>query len=705
LLHDCSSREARRWSTTPLEVAASHPLATQAVVARVTYTAQPSCAPVVAADSDGEDSGSECEARLWDLTRPLEGDCSLELLTFDDPEGRNTFWHSSAHVLGAALEREFGGMLTVGPAVQSGFYYDVFLGERRLSEADFPAIQQAAEAIVRSGERFRRLVVSREEALELFAGNPFKVDLIERRVPHGASTVTYRCGDLVDLCRGPHLPSAAWVKAFAVMKSSSSYWRGSAEKESLQRIYGVSFPSSKELRVHTRKLDEAKARDHRRIGRQQDLFFFEATASPGSCFWTAHGTRIYNKLTELMRAEYRRRGFDEVITPNIYAAGLFKRSGHADNYRDDMYGFKVEGEEWFMKPMNCPGHCVIYGSRPRSYRELPLRLADFGVLHRNELSGTLSGLTRVRRFQQDDAHIFCTEAQLREEVSAALAFVFDIYELFGFEYSLALSTRPKRAVGSEGLWARAETQLVQALDATGKRWKVNKGDGAFYGPKVDITLRDALGRSHQCGTVQLDFQLPLRFDLRYQADTGCPAEAALTPEASPGGEADREGAHPEPLPPGFARPVIVHRAILGSLERMTAVLCEHFAGRWPFWLSPRQCIVVPVSEDAFAYAEYVRGVLRARGLHAEASLGSGTLGKKIREAQVAQWNYILVVGREEEQRLSVSLRQRGSERPLGSRGLAELAEELEEKNRPGALAPQRRLPPFVRRAASSGGHG
>jgi len=687
VLPDGSVLEGTSWSTTPLEVAEgiSRRLAADAVVARVAYTepVDAACTPCVAADGEDdededEDGGGENEGQLWDLTRPLEGSCRLELLKFNDPHARDTFWHSSSHVMGAALEAGFGGHLTIGPAVDGGFYYDMYLGSKRLSDADFPAIEQGVKALVKDDTAFQRLVISREEALELFADNPFKVDLIQRKVAPGSLTTAYRCGALVDLCRGPHLPSTGRVKAFTVTKNSSAYWLGSAENDSLQRIYGVSFPSSKELKKHLRMLEEAKERDHRKVGKQQELFFFNAMVSPGSCFWTNYGTRIYNRLQELLRAEYRARGFDEVITPNIYASELFKKSGHYQNYRDDMYGFKVEGQEWFLKPMNCPGHCVIFDSKPRSYRELPLRLASFGVLHRNELSGTLSGLTRVRRFQQDDAHIFCREDQIREEVSAALDFVFDIYELFGFEFTLALSTRPKKALGSEELWAQAETQLQEALDQTGKPWSINKGDGAFYGPKIDIKLQDALGRGHQCGTIQLDFQLPLRFNLRYQAE---------------GPQAD--------LPGGFARPVILHRAILGSVERMTGVLCEHFGGKWPFWLSPRQCMVVPVSEDAFEYGRYVRDTLHSRGFHADAMLGDGTLKKKVREAQVAQWNYIMVVGKSEEEKASVNLRVRGQERPVGERDLAELIEQLEEENQPRALGRPRALPPFKRSAAAA----
>lgn len=689
-LPDGSVREATSYVTTPLEIAEgiSKRLAADAVVALVEFTepVDDSCAPCVAADGEDDEEEEETKGQLWDLTRPLEGNCKLELIKFDDVRGRDTFWHSSSHVLGAALEDTFGGHLTIGPAVEGGFYYDMYLGEQRLSDANFQEIEKSVQQLRQSNAPFERMVISREEALELFAQNPFKVDLIQRKVAPGSMTTAYRCGDLVDLCRGPHLPSTARVKAFKVTKNSSAYWLASADNDSLQRIYGVSFPSEKLLKAHLRRLEEAKERDHRRVGKQQGLFFFDAVVSPGSCFWTSYGARIYNRLQELMRAEYRARGFDEVITPNICSAELFKRSGHYQNYREDMYGFEVEGQEWYLKPMNCPGHCIIFDSRPRSYRELPIRMADFGVLHRNELSGTLSGLTRVRRFQQDDAHIFCREDQIKSEVTAALSFVFNIYELFGFEFSLALSTRPKKAMGSVELWQRAEEQLQQALEETGKPWSLKKGDGAFYGPKIDIQLQDALGRGHQCGTIQLDFQLPLRFNLRYQSEQKAGAEDAKA--ESPAGE--------DGLPPGYARPVILHRAILGSVERMTGVLCEHFGGKWPFWLSPRQCMVVPVSEDAFEYAKYVKETLHARGFHVEANLGDGTLNKKVREAQVAQFNYILVVGKDEEDQMAVNVRARGEKRPIGTKGLKEFMEELQEENTPRALKQPKGLEPFRR---------
>jgi len=707
-LPDGSVQEGESWSTTPLDIAEgiSKGLAQNSVVAYVTRNAGAGedLGPCLAA-ADGEDDDEEDDdekGELWDMTRPLEGDCTLELIKFSDDRGRNVFWHSSCHVMGAVLEENMGGLLTIGPAVSDGFYYDMYLGDKRISESDYATIEKSVTDLKKEDVPFQRIVISREDALELFADNPFKVDLIQRKVAPGSLTTAYRCGKCLDLCRGPHLPSSGRVGSMWVTKNSSAYWLGSADNDSLQRVYGVSFPSSKELKAHKKRVAEAKERDHRRIGNQQDLFFFNSIVSPGSCFWTNYGTRIYNKLQNLLRAEYRYRGFEEVITPNIYSSELFKRSGHYQNYRDDMYGFKVEGQEWFLKPMNCPGHCIMFDSKVRSYRELPMRLASFGVLHRNELSGTLSGLTRVRRFQQDDAHIFCRDDQITAEVSAALKFVFDMYELFGFKFSMALSTRPKKALGSQELWDRAEEQLKVALNGTGKEWTVNKADGAFYGPKIDIKLLDALGRGHQCGTVQLDFQLPLRFNLKYQTEGGSTASESSSSGSEPSVSTEERAApadmgdSPPALLPGYARPVMVHRAILGSVERMIGVLAEHFSGKWPFWLSPRQCMVVPVSDDAFEYAKYVRDTLMARGLHAEVDLADTTMKKKIREAQVSQWNYIMIVGKGEEEKTSVNLRMRGMTEPVGERDLAELVSELEEENRPKALAKPASVEPFQR---------
>jgi len=466
--------------------------------------------------------------------------------------------------------------------------------------------------------------------LEMFKYNEFKLRIINERIDTPTTTV-YRCGPLIDLCRGPHVKNTARVKALKVLKSSSTYWEGNAQAEVLQRLYGISFPSKKELDEWVVLQEEAAKRDHRKLGQQQELFFFHEL-SPGSAFFLPHGAHIYNTLVSYIRSEYRKRGFTEVITPNMYNSKLWKTSGHWDHYAENMFSYEVEKETYALKPMNCPGHCLMFAHRLRSYRELPIRFADFGVLHRNELSGALSGLTRVRRFQQDDAHIFCRQDQIEQEITGALNFLEAVYGTFGFSFNLNLSTRPAKYLGELSVWDKAEAALSAVLDRFGHPWKLNPGDGAFYGPKIDITILDALKRAHQCATIQLDFQLPIRFNLEY------------TPEVS----------NPE-----ASRPVIIHRAILGSVERIIAILTESYGGKWPFWLSPRQAVVIPIVPKYDDYAIKVRDALRAHNFEVEADLDpSNTLNKKIRTNQLEQYNFILVVGQAEELKNSVNVRTR-----------------------------------------------
>ncbi|XP_064948856.1 threonine--tRNA ligase, mitochondrial 1-like [Musa acuminata AAA Group] len=606
-LPDGTIKEGKRWLTSPMDIAKeiSSGLAASALIAQV-------------------------NGILWDMTRPLEGDSNLKLFKFDDAEGRDTFWHSSAHILGQSLEMEYGCKLCIGPCTTrgEGFYYDAFYDELTLNEEHFNQIQSRASKAVGEKQPFERIEVSREQALEMFAENKFKVEIINE-LPEDKTITVYRCGPLVDLCRGPHIPNTSFVKAIACLKASSSYWRGKSERESLQRVYGISFPDSKRLKEYLTQLEEAKKRDHRILGQNQELFFFHPL-SPGSCFFLPHGTRIYNKLIEFLRVQYRDRGYQEVLSPNIYNMQLWETSGHAANYKDNMFVFEIEKQEFGLKPMNCPGHCLMFEHRVRSYRELPLRLADFGVLHRNELSGALTGLTRVRRFQQDDAHIFCRENQIKEEVKNVLDFISYTYGIFGFTFELELSTRPEKYLGDIETWDKAEAALSEALNEFGRPWQINEGDGAFYGPKIDIGVFDALNRKFQCATLQLDFQLPLRFKLSYSAED----EAKLE------------------------RPVMIHRAILGSVERMFAILLEHYKGKWPFWLSPRQAIVCPVSEKSQSYAQQVHDKIHQAGYYVDADLTDRKIQKKVREAQLAQYNYILVVGEEEAKTGQVSVRVR-----------------------------------------------
>lgn len=631
------------FKTSPYDIAKgiSNGLADACIIAKVSFTTRYEEDNIVACDEDDEadaakqsdDAVGANDGELWDLTRPLIGDCKLSLLKYDDPESKTVFSHSSAHVLGCALESAYGAQLTIGPPLQSGFYYDSYIGNNTYNEEDLKKIDDKANEVCKKKHPFQRLVLSKEEALEMFSNNPFKVNLITNKVPNGSKTTVYKCGPLIDLCMGPHIPHTGKIKAFAAVKTSSTNWLGQVTNDPLQRVYAIAFPDKALLKQWQEFQEKAKQRDHRLLGTKQELFFFH-NLSPGSAFWMPHGARVYNKLCDFIRKEYWKRGYEEVITPNMFNLNLWEISGHAQHYKDNMFIFDVENQEFGMKPMNCPGHCLMFGHRTRSYRELPLRIADFGVLHRNELSGALSGLTRVRRFQQDDAHIFCRQDQIKSEVLGALDFMKFVYSVFGMSYKLELSTRPAKALGDMKLWDIAEAQLAEALDefAGHGNWRVNAGDGAFYGPKIDIKVFDALERVHQCATVQLDFQLPIRFNLEYNAGTD-----------------------------SFERPVMVHRAMLGSVERMAAVLTEHWGGKWPLWLSPRQVILVPVDLKYADYASKVQSEIHAAGMFVDVDDSHNTLNKKVREAQVAQYNFILVVGQQEVDGGSVNIRTRDNE--------------------------------------------
>uniref|UniRef100_A0A1L8DI25 threonine--tRNA ligase n=1 Tax=Nyssomyia neivai TaxID=330878 RepID=A0A1L8DI25_9DIPT len=582
---------------------------------------------------------------LWDLDRPLEGNCKLQLLKFDNPEAQAVFWHSSAHILGEAMEKMYGGHLCYGPPIENGFYYDMFIDGDGISTNDYGAMEGAVKQIVKEKQPFERLEMKKEDLLKMFEYNEFKKRILNEKVTTETTTV-YRCGPLIDLCRGPHVRNTGKIKALKVTKNSSTYWEGNSEAETLQRVYGISFPDPKQLKEWEKIQEEAAKRDHRKLGREQELFFFHEL-SPGSCFFQPRGAYIYNTLVTFMRTEYRKRGFNEVISPNMYNAKLWQISGHWQHYAENMFSFDVEKEKFALKPMNCPGHCLMFDQRNRSWRELPLRMADFGVLHRNELSGALTGLTRVRRFQQDDAHIFCAPEHIKSEIMGCLDFLDSVYKVFGFSYNLVLSTRPEKYLGELEVWNEAEKSLEEALNNFGAAWKIEPGDGAFYGPKIDITILDALKRPFQCATIQLDFQLPIRFNLNY---------------TSPSGETKR--------------PVIIHRAILGSVERMIAILTENYAGKWPFWLSPRQVMVVPVGPPFNDYADTVRKRLYECGFMAESDLDDGdTMNKKIRNAQLAQFNFILVVGEKEKTSNTVNIRTRDN-KVHGEMGVEELIVKL-----------------------------
>ena len=576
---------------------------------------------------------AKVDGKLWDMPRPLEGDVKLEFLDFEHPEGKAVFWHSSAHILGEACECHYGCHLSHGPPTEDGFFYDMSInnGETFVTQADFGNLEQVATKAIKEKQKFERLEMTKEQLLKMFHYNKYKVKFISDKIPDGTSTTVYRCGPLIDLCVGPHIPHSGRIKAFKVLKNSSSYFLGDATNDSLQRVYGISFPDKKLMTEHLKFLAEAAERDHRKIGREQELFIFNEM-SPGSAMWLPHGARIYNTLVDTLRTEYRKRGYEEVITPNMYSTKLWETSGHWQNYKENMFSFEVEKETFGLKPMNCPGHCILFKSRERSYRELPWRVADFGVIHRNEFSGALSGLTRVRRFQQDDAHIFCTTDQIGTEIAGVFDFLKKMYGIFGFEFKMELSTRPEKYVGDLDTWNSAEKKLEQALnDFLGEgKWELNPGDGAFYGPKIDIMISDALKRWFQCATIQLDFQLPQRFELEYKSDKG-----------------------------PNTRPVMIHRAILGSVERMTAILTEHYKGKWPFWLSPRQILIVPVGPKYYDYAQKLQKKLNDDYFfYCDVDVSGNTLPKKIRTGQMYKYNFIFIVGEEEENSESVNVRNR-----------------------------------------------
>ncbi|KAK2709073.1 hypothetical protein QYM36_012927 [Artemia franciscana] len=609
-----------------LEVEDSESGACTATVGKLTFTPGARC--TISQDLADKTIVSKVNGSLWDLDRPLETDCSLKLLQFDEEEAQKVFWHSTAHILGQSLEQIYGGQLCNCSAIDCReYFYEIYLPKTSISKNDFTEIERVMSKIVEDHQPFERLEMKKEDLLELFKHNQFKVRIISEKIKSPTTTV-YRCGPLIDLCMGPHVRHTGEIKFFKLTRNSASYWGGNRNAESLQRVYGISFPDSKQLKEWEKKQEKAASRDHRKLGQEQDLFFFH-DLSPGSCFFLPNGAYIYRKLIQFIRSEYEKRGFEEVITPNIFSNKLWKKSGHWNHYSENMFPINIENETYALKPMNCPAATLIFKNSVRSWSDLPLRLADFGVLHRNELSGALTGLLRVRRFQQDDAHIFCTMDQIHSEIKGALEFIKYVYSTLGFTYKLRLSTRPEKFLGSIETWNYAEKKLAESLDEFGESWEEDSGNGAFYGPKIDITIMDALERPHQCATIQLDFELPLRFDLKYTTKNG----------------------HEMP-------PVIIHRAILGSVERIIAVLIESYAGKWPFWLSPRQCVVIPVDPIFNDYAVDVARKIKSAGFRCHPDTRTDHMKKKLRQAR--HHNFQLVVGKKEKSFGTVNIRTRDS---------------------------------------------
>ncbi|RVE62847.1 hypothetical protein OJAV_G00160150 [Oryzias javanicus] len=575
---------------------------------------------------------SKVNGELWELGRPLEADCELQLLGFDTVEGKLAAWRTAACVLSGVLEKSFAAEVCREGASAFGFFCDHVLdGSSALSLTDVELRCKAAAALKLP---LSRLDLNTEEFQKLFQGSTMRLQLSEDQM-NGSTITVYRCGDGLAVCSGPLLPHTGFLKVFKMLQLSSVTLADQTEPSVLRRLLGVAFPGEKEMEEWEREQEEARRRDHRRIGTDQELFFFN-DVSPGSCFFLPKGAHIYNTLTDFIKSEYRRRGFSEVVTPTLYSTELWERSGHWEHYSDNMFTVTLEGSQTLM-----------FEQRVRSWRELPLRWADFGALHRNELSGALGGLTRVRRFCQDDAHIFCTPEQLEEEILSCLDFVRSVYQVFGFSFHCLLSTRPTPCLGEPELWDSAEQQLQSSLQQFGEHWELNPGDGAFYGPKIDILIKDAIGRQHQCATIQLDFQLPIRFDLQYLGRDG-----------------------------QLHRPVMIHRAVLGSLERMIAILAENFGGKWPLWLSPAQIMVLPVGGNSEPYARQMVQQFTEAGFMVDLNADDGTtLNKKIRSAQLAQYNYIFVVGDKENESGTVNVRSRGGNQ-LGRRPVVEVLRSL-----------------------------
>jgi threonyl-tRNA synthetase len=582
-------------------------------------------------------SQNAAEPDLRDLSAPLRDGDRIEIVTSNSTEdGKGPLWlirHDAAHVLATAVMELYPGVkISIGPPIEDGFYYDFEFPEGvKVSDEDFERIEARMREHIRADERFERSDVSVAEAIERFRGEgqDYKVELIEDLVrDEGVETVSlYRNGPFTDLCRGPHGPGTKRIKAFKLTSVAGAYWRGDASRQMLTRIYGTAFLTQEDLDEHLRRLEEARERDHRKLGRELDLFMLSDLA-PGMPFWLPNGTQIWNELTRLWRATNVERGYTEVRTPILYDVDLWKQSGHWHVYRDHMYFTDVEDRPMGLKPMNCPAHCQIYKRELRSYRELPIRLAEQGLVHRHEPSGTLHGLLRVRHITQDDAHVFCTEEQIEQEAMRCLDFGFYIYRRFGLEPRLELSTRPDKRVGSDEMWDKAEAALQRTLENNDLEYELNPGDGAFYGPKIDAHITDAIGRSWQLGTVQLDYYMPEQFELTY---TG----------------ADNTE----------HRPVMIHRALMGSFERFIGILIEHYAGEFPLWLAPVQAIVLPIADRHAPYAADVVEELRGGGLRVELDDRSESVGKKIREAEVRKIPYMLVIGDAEEQADTVAVRR------------------------------------------------
>ncbi len=573
------------------------------------------------------------DGQLVDAGYVIDHDASLALITERDAEGLDIIRHSAAHLMAQAVKQLFPGtQVTIGPVVDNGFYYD-FARDEPFAEADLAVIEKKMKELVKQDIPVERFVLPRDEALRYFRerGENYKAEIIES-IPEDQDLSLYKQGEFTDLCRGPHVPSTGKIKAFKLMKLAGAYWRGDSSNEMLQRIYGTAWGDKKALKAYLHRLEEAEKRDHRKLGRQLDLFHSQEEA-PGMIFWHDKGWILYQEIEQYVRKLLRQHGYGEVRTPNLADRVLWEKSGHWDKFKDDMFTTHSENREYAVKPMNCPCHIQIYNQGLKSYRDLPLRMAEFGSCHRNEPSGTLHGLMRVRGFTQDDAHIFCTEDQIQGEVSDFIDLLFEVYRDFGFEdVIIKLSTRPEKRVGADDVWDKAEAALVTALNATDLEWDLQPGEGAFYGPKIEFSLRDCLDRVWQCGTIQVDFNMPGRLDAQYVAEDG-----------------------------SRQVPVMLHRAILGSLERFIGILIEHYAGAFPLWLSPNQVVVMGITDNQATYVQSVAEKLQKQGIRVIADLRNEKVGFKIREHTLQKVPYLLIAGDREVENSTVAVRTRGGE--------------------------------------------
>lgn len=577
------------------------------------------------------------DGSVVDLSYCPSSDVSLQILTFSNKEGREVFHHSSAHLLGQAVQRLFpDAKLTVGPVIETGpgfFYYDVDMNGKVLTPEDLPKIEAEMEKIVKENQLVKRWELTKEEAIAKFRneGEKYKVELIEGF--SDARVSLYGQGEWYDLCRGPHVPKTGLLKAFKLTAISGAYWKANKDNAMLTRIYGVSFPSKKELDEYIFQVEEAKKRDHRKIGKELDLFSFQEEG-PGFPFWHPKGTVLWNALADYIRRECLNNGYSEIKTPSILSSDLWKKSGHWDNFHENMYFTEIDEKDFAVKPMNCPGCSLVFNTHKHSYRELPVRYMELGTVHRHEMSGVLHGLFRVRAFTQDDAHIYCTTEQLETEIKAIIDFTFKVYKKFGFtEFKTFIATRPEKSQGSDEDWNQATNALKSALQNSNIPFAIKEGEGAFYGPKIEFNIKDSIGRNWQCGTIQVDFSMPNRFELEYAGSDG-----------------------------KTHRPVMVHRAIFGSLERFIGILIEHYEGKFPLWISPSQITILTVNENTIEYAKQLEKNFKEKGFRVQTDFANEKIGSKIRDGILSKANYLLIIGDKEVSSHSVSVRKRSEEK-------------------------------------------